>query len=237
MATHVTLLLAFGAGLLSFISPCTFPVYPGFLSYVTGVSFEDLRDHHGMRQRRALSHALLFLLGFSVIFIALGASTSLIGNLFVEYGDFLRRIGAILIVLFGLMVIGVLKPGFLMQEKKVTFRNRPSGYLGSVFIGMGFAAGWTPCTGPILASVIAMGVANPGQGLFYMTAYILGFAVPFIILAFFIGRLAWIRKYSQLITMIGGVLMIAMGVLLFFDWMTKLTSFLVNRVFGGFTGF
>lgn len=237
MTTHVTLLLAFSAGLLSFVSPCTFPVYPGFLSYVTGVSVEDLRNHQGMRQRQALVHALLFLLGFSLIFIALGASTTFIGNVFTQYGDFLRRIGAILIILFGLMVIGVFKPSFLMQEKKFAFRNRPSGYLGSIFIGMGFAAGWTPCTGPILASVIAMGVANPGQGLYYMTAYIFGFAIPFMVLAFFIGRLNWIKKYSHIMTQVGGVLMIIMGVLLFFDWMTKLTSFLVNRIFGGFTGF
>jgi cytochrome c-type biogenesis protein len=237
MTTHVTLLLAFGAGLLSFISPCTLPVYPGFLSYVTGVSVQDLKDKKGILQKSAISHALLFLLGFSIIFMALGASTTLLSNLFVQYGDLIRRVGGILIVVFGLMVIGVFKPEFLMQEKKVTFRNRPTGYLGSVLIGMGFAAGWTPCTGPILAAVIAMGVANPGQGLFYMTAYILGFAIPFIILAFFIGRLNWFRKNSYVITKIGGVLMIVMGIFLFFNWMTRLTSFLVNHVFGGFTGF
>jgi cytochrome c-type biogenesis protein len=237
MATHVTLLLAFGAGLLSFISPCTLPVYPGFLSYVTGVSVQDLKDKKGMLQKRAISHALLFLLGFSIIFIALGASTTLLSNLFMEYGDLLRRIGGILIVVFGLIVVGLFKPEFLMQEKRVSFQSRPAGYLGSVLIGMGFAAGWTPCTGPILAAVIAMGVASPGQGLFYMTAYILGFAIPFIILAFFIGRLQWIRKNSFVITKIGGVLMIIMGVLLFFNWMTRLTSILVNHLFGGFTGF
>ncbi len=237
MTTHVTWLLAFGAGLLSFVSPCTLPVYPGFLSYITGVSVEDLRDRKGMRETQALTHALLFLLGFSVIFLALGASTTYVSNLFVQYGTVLRQVGAILIVLFGLMVVGLLKPRFLMQEKKVTFRRRPTGYVGSVLIGMGFAAGWTPCTGPILAGVIAMGVASPGQGLFYMTAYILGFAVPFLILAFFIGRLTWIRTFSHVITQIGGIIMIAMGVLLYFNWMTRLTSFLVAHVFNGFTGF
>lgn len=237
MAAHVSLWLAFGAGLLSFISPCTLPVYPGFLSYVTGVSLDDLKERNGMLQKRAIFHTLLFLLGFSIIFIALGASTTLVSSWFSQFGDLLRKLGAILIVLFGLMVLGVLKPGFLMQEKKVTFRNRPSGYFGTVLIGMGFAAGWTPCTGPILAAVIAMGVASPGQGLLYMTAYVIGFAVPFVILGFFIGRLNWIRKYNHLITKIGGVLMIFMGIFLYFNWMTRLTSFLVNRVFGGFTGF
>jgi len=154
-----------------------------------------------------------------------------------QYGDLLRRIGAILIVVFGLIVLGVFKPGFLMKEKRVTFRNRPAGYIGSVIIGMGFAAGWTPCTGPILAAVIALGVTSPGQGFFYMISYILGFAVPFVILAFFIGKLGWIRHHNVLITRIGGVIMIIMGVFLFFNWMTLITSFLVNKVFGGFTGF
>lgn len=230
MTTHVTLLLAFGAGLLSFVSPCTLPVYPGFLSYITGVSVEDLRDRKGMREKRALSHALLFLLGFSMIFLALGASTTIISEVFIQFGDFLRRLGAILIFLFGLMVVGVFKPGFLLKEKRLTFKNRPSGYLGSILIGVGFAAGWTPCSGPILSAVMAMGVANPGQGLFYMTAYILGFAVPFLILAFFISRLTWLRKYSAFITKAGGAVMIIMGLLLFFNWMTRLNS-LLSHIF------
>lgn len=237
MATNINLFLAFGAGFLSFISPCTLPLYPGFLSYITGLSVDELKERNGLLQKRAIFHTLLFLLGFSIIFISLGLSTSLIGFLFVQYGDLLRRIGAILIVIFGLMVVGVFKPGFLMKDKRVTFRNRPSGYFGSVLIGMGFAAGWTPCTGPILAAVIAMGVAHPGQGMIYMTMYTLGFAVPFVILAFFIGRLKFFKRYNHIITKIGGALMIFMGIFLYFDWMTKITSFLVNRVFGGFTGF
>lgn len=230
MTTHVTLLLAFGAGLLSFVSPCTLPVYPGFLSYITGVSVEDLRVRRGMHQKQALFHALLFLVGFSIIFLALGASTTIISEVFIEFGDFLRRLGAILIVLFGLIVLGVFKPSFLLKEKRLTFKSRPTGYLGSILIGIGFAAGWTPCSGPILSAVIAMGVANPGKGLFYMTAYILGFAVPFLVLAFFIGRLSWIRTYSGFITKIGGAVMIIMGILLFFNWMTRLNS-LLSHIF------
>ena len=237
MATNLNLFLAFGAGLLSFISPCTLPVYPGFLSYITGVSVDELKEHNGMLSRRAILHTVLFLCGFSVIFICLGLSTSLISTLFIKYGDLLRRLGAILIVIFGLMVLGVFKPGFLMQEKRISFRSRPAGFIGSVIIGMGFAAGWMPCTGPILSAVMALGLTSPGHATFYMTAYILGFAVPFFILAFFIGKLGWIRRHNILITKIGGIIMIIMGVFLFFDWMTLITSFLVNRVFGGFMGF
>lgn len=237
MASNVNLLLAFGAGFLSFISPCTLPIYPGFLSYITGLSVEELKDQNGMLQRRAIIHTLLFLLGFSIIFISLGLSTTLISVLFVKYGALLRQLGAILIVFFGLMVLGVFKPGFLMKEKRISFRSRPTGYIGSVIIGMGFAAGWMPCTGPILAAVIALGVTSPGHAIFYMSAYIIGFAIPFFILAFFIGKLGWIRRHNVVITKVGGVIMIIMGVFLYFDWMTLITSFLVTKVFGGFTGF
>ncbi|MFC7394503.1 cytochrome c biogenesis CcdA family protein [Scopulibacillus cellulosilyticus] len=234
---NVNIFLAFGAGILSFISPCSLPLYPAYLSYITGVSVDKLKENNGMLERRAWLHTLFFLIGFSIIFIALGLSSSFIGNLFFQYGHAIRQIGAILIIFFGVVVVGWLKPSFLMKDKKITFRERPAGYLGSIVIGMGFAAGWTPCTGPILAAVIALGVTHPGEGLFYMIAYVLGFAVPFIIFSFFIGRMNWIKKYSGKVTKIGGYIMIIMGVFLYFNWMTKITSFLVGRVFGGFTGF
>jgi cytochrome c-type biogenesis protein len=236
LAANVNLFLAFGAGFLSFVSPCTLPLYPGFLSYITGLSVDELKGLNGRLERRVIVHTLLFMLGFSVIFLSLGVSTTVIARLFVNYSVLIRQIGAILIVVFGLMIMGVWKPGFLMKDKRVTFRSRPAGYVGSVLIGMGFAAGWTPCTGPILSAVITLGITDPGKGLFYMAAYTAGFALPFLILAFFIGRLGWIRRHHVLMTKIGGVLMVAMGVFLYFDWMAKISSF-VNRVFGGVTGF
>lgn len=233
----VSIFLAFGAGLLSFISPCCLPLYPAFLSYITGISVDEIKEGNGMLQRRAIFHTLFFLLGFSIIFIVLGLSTSLIGTLFITYNNLIREIGAMIIFFFGLVVVGIYKPAFLMGEKKVVFKNRPSGYLGSSMIGMGFAAGWTPCTGPILAAVIAMGVSNPSQGLLYMIAYIAGFSVPFLVMSFFIGRMKWIKKYNRKIIKIGGYTMMFMGVFLYFDLMTKLTSFLAGRFFDGFIGF
>lgn len=230
-------LIAFGAGFLSFISPCSLPLYPSFLSYITGVSVDELKEKNGLLQRRTWLHTFFFLLGFSCIFLAIGLSTSFLGQLFLSYSDLIRRIGAILVLFFGVVIVGWLKPSFLMKDKTFAFRERPSGYFGSVLIGMGFAAGWTPCTGPILAAVIALGVTHPGAGFFYMVMYILGFAVPFIVFSFFIGRMRWIRKYGNTVTKAGGYIMIIMGVFLYFDWMSKMTSFLVNRVFGGFTGF
>lgn len=233
----VNIFLAFIAGFLSFISPCCLPLYPAFLSYITGVSIEDLKDNKGILQKRAILHTIFFLLGFSIIFLALGLSTSLFSSLFTKYNDLIRQIGAILIVFFGLVVSGIIQPKFMMRDMKVSFKGKPSGYLGSSLIGMGFAAGWTPCTGPILAAVIAMGVSNPGQGLFYMMMYTLGFSVPFFIMAFFVGKVKWIKKYNRAIMLIGGYGMIIMGVALYFDWMTKIISFLTTYLFGGFTGF
>ncbi|MFC0274089.1 cytochrome c biogenesis protein CcdA [Metabacillus herbersteinensis] len=234
--TDVNIFLAFGAGFLSFISPCCLPLYPAFLSYITGVSVGELKSDNKLLQKRTLLHTIFFLIGFSVIFIALGFSTSLIGDLFYDYQDLIRQIGAILIVLFGFMVLGIFKPEFLMKEHRFEFKNRPSGYLGSILIGMAFAAGWTPCTGPILSAVIWLAASNPGSAMLYMIAYILGFAIPFFILSFFIGKLGWIKKHNLKIMKIGGILMIVMGILLFFDMMTTIITFL-SSVFGGFTGF
>ncbi|WP_273834910.1 cytochrome c biogenesis protein CcdA [Guptibacillus sedimenti] len=233
----LNLFLAFGAGFLSFISPCVLPLYPAFISYITGVSVDDLKEERGMMQKRAIFHTIFFLIGFSIIFLVLGMSTSLVGNLFIQYKELLRQVGAILIVVFGLVVVGFWTPNFLMKDRRLKIRNRPSGFIGSILIGMGFAAGWTPCTGPILAAVIALGVSNPGAGLMYMVAYTLGFSVPFFILSFFIGKMQWIKRNSRFIMKTGGYLMIVMGVLLYFNFMTMFTSFLVNNLFGGFQGF
>ncbi|WP_188456530.1 cytochrome c biogenesis protein CcdA [Virgibacillus oceani] len=233
----VNLILAFAAGILSFISPCCLPLYPAFLSYITGMSVDELQNGKGLLQKRALLHTTFFLIGFSIIFIALGFSTSFLGKVFTYYGDLMRQLGAILIVLLGLVVLGVFKPSFMMKEKRMGFKDRPSGYFGSTIIGFAFAAGWTPCTGPILAGVIALGVTNPDQAFIYMIAYVLGFSIPFFLMSFFIGKMKWIKRNNRLMMKIGGFTMIAMGIFLFFDWMTKLTSFLASNFFNGFTGF
>ena len=236
MFQEVTLFLAFGAGLLSFISPCTLPLYPAFLSYITGLSLNELKEEKGIFNRKAITHTVLFLIGFSIIFLALGFSTSFIGTFFIQNQDLLRQIGAIVIVFFGLVILGVFKFDLLLSEKRVQFKKRPKGYFGSVLIGMGFAAGWTPCTGPILAGVIALGVSNPEKGIWYMISYVLGFAIPFLLLSLFIGKMKFLQKNSGLFMKIGGVLMVVMGIMLYFDLLTKLIA-LLTPFFGGFTGF
>ncbi|WP_102271354.1 cytochrome c biogenesis CcdA family protein [Cytobacillus massiliigabonensis] len=234
--TDLNVFLALAAGFLSFISPCCLPLYPAFLSYITGMSVGELKEENAMLQRRSMLHTLFFLIGFSIIFIAIGFGTSFIGSFFVDYQDLIRQIGAIFIFFFGLLIVGFIKPEFLLKERRFEFKNRPSGLIGSSLIGMAFAAGWTPCTGPILGAVISLAASNPNSAMFYMVAYILGFAIPFFILSFFIGKMKWIRKHSGTIMKIGGYIMMIMGIVLFFDWMTKIIAIL-TPIFGGFTGF
>lgn len=233
--SEVNIFLAFGAGFLSFISPCVLPLYPVFLSYITGMSVHETKQDNRMLRRKSLIHTICFLLGFSSIFVLLGFSTTFIGGFLDTYQDIIRQIGAILIVFFGLVIVGILNFEFLMKNKKITFKNRPSGFIGSFIIGMAFSLGWTPCTGPILGIVITLAATNPDLSMVLMISYALGFSIPFLILSFFIGNLSWIKRNSLKLVKIGGYIMIFMGIALFFDWMTKLTSFL-NGMFG-FAGF
>ncbi|MCQ6276294.1 sulfite exporter TauE/SafE family protein [Bacillus sp. V3B] len=234
--SDLNLFIALGAGFLSFISPCCLPLYPAFLSYVTGMSVGELKSDNGMLQKRSLLHTVFFLIGFSIIFIAIGFGTSFLGQFFINYQDLIRQIGAIFIVFFALVIVGFIKPEFMMKERRFDIKNRPAGFLGSILIGMAFAAGWTPCTGPILMSVIMLAGSNPESGMLYMVAYSLGFSIPFLILSFFVGKMSWIRKHNIKIMKIGGYLMIVIGIFLFFDWMTTIIS-LLSALFGGFTGF
>jgi len=233
---QINLFLAFGAGFLSFLSPCALPLYPAFLSYLTGMTVNELKEERGILRKKAFIHTILFLLGFSIIFLALGLTTSFIGSFFIAYQGLLRQLGAVLLVFFGLILTGVLRFNFLLSDKKIQFQKRPTGYLGSVLIGLGFAAGWTPCTGPILAGVMALGVANPSMGLFYMSFYVLGFSIPFLIMTFFIDKMTFLKKHGNRFMKFGGILMIVMGILLYFDWMRVIIALLIP-LFGGFTGF
>lgn len=234
--TDLNIFLAFGAGVLSFISPCCLPLYPAFLSYITGMSISDIKEENVLLQKRSLLHTVFFLIGFSIVFIVLGLSTTYIYALFVQNMDLIRQIGAVFIVFFGLVTLGLVKPEFLMKERRFEFKNRPGGLLGSALIGLAFACGWTPCMGPILGAVIALSATNPQSGFIYMLAYVLGFSVPFLVMTFFVGRLQWIKKHSMLMMKIGGMFMVAAGIMLFFDWMNVLISWL-TVISGGFQGF
>ncbi|MCP8616422.1 cytochrome c biogenesis CcdA family protein [Salirhabdus salicampi] len=233
--TEVNIFLAFGAGFLSFISPCVLPLYPVFLSYITGMSVDELKSENALLKKRSMLHTIFFLLGFSSIFVMIGFATYTIGEFLIEYKTYIRQLGAILMVFFGFVMIGFFNFQFLLKERRVSFKHRPSGYLGSAFIGMAFSMSWTPCTGPILGAVIAMAYTNPELGLTLMIAYSLGFSIPFLLLSFFIGKMDWIKRNSVKLVTVGGYIMIFLGIMLFFDWMRILTNYLANLF--GFTGF
>jgi len=234
VGSEVTFLLAFGAGVLSFISPCVLPVFPAFVSYITGMSYNEVENQKF--NARAIFHTLFFLIGFSLIYIALGFGTSFFGGVFIEYGNLIRQIGAILIIVFGLIITGVLKFDFLMKDRKVSFKNRPSGFIGSILIGMAFAAGWTPCNGPIIGAIFAMSATEPSNAFVLMIVYCLGFGVPFFVLSFFVSKTRWMLKYSNAIMKGGGIVMILMGILLYFDGLTQIIIWL-QPFFGEFQGF
>lgn len=220
--------IAFGAGVASFISPCCLPLYPSYLSYITGMSVQQLKTEQGKQEVRfrTMTHTLAFILGFSVVFYTLGFGAGLFGEFFNQYRVLIRQLSAILIMVMGLVLLGLFQPQFLMKERKMNLTTRPAGYMGSFIFGIGFSAGWSPCVGPILAAIIAMAVTEPNAWIGLITAYTVGFALPFFVLAFFIGSTKWILKYSAAIMKIGGALMLLMGVLLFTNRMAQITIWL-----------
>lgn len=232
---EISILIAFGAGIISFVSPCVLPLYPAFLSYITGMSIDEVNNDKKTINRNSLLHTIFFLLGFSLVFILIGFSATYIGEFLSINKSIFRQVGAILIIFFGLMIVGVLNIKFFMKDRRLHLKNRPAGLFGSFLIGLAFSMGWTPCTGPSLTIVIAIAMQDPERAIIPMVSYALGFAVPFLLLSIFIGRLKWLRENSQKIVQIGGYLMIVFGVALYFNWMEKITLYLAEKT--GFFGF
>jgi cytochrome c-type biogenesis protein len=232
----VGMFLAVGAGALSFLSPCVLPIFPAYMSYITGISVKELQgDQNTKIRRQLLSHSFFFLLGVSLVFISLGASASFLGqwaqNLLIgDTGLLIQRIAGIFIVFMGLFVAGWINIPTLMKERRLHYSKKPAGFLGTFFVGLGFAAGWTPCIGPIFGSILLLAATNPGQGVFYTIFYVVGFALPFIILTFFLGSTKWIVRHSGVIMKVGGVLMVVMGLVLFFGLMPRISAFLLDLI-------
>jgi len=230
---EVTYPLAFAAGVLSFLSPCVLPLVPSYVSFITGMSFEELTcDADRARVRRlTITNSLAFVMGFSVVFIALGASTSYVGQLFREYQDLLRVAGGILVIVFGLFIAGLFKLDFLMREKKLHLQGRPSGYLGAFAVGLVFSAGWTPCIGPILGGILlyATSQGSTALGLKLLAMYSLGLAVPFLLSALAINSFLCysklIARHMRPIMLLSGLVLIAFGVLLLMDKVSELAGY------------
>jgi len=214
----VSFTLAFAAGILSFLSPCVLPLVPAYVSFVTGLSLDELKS--APRLSKAVSNTIAFILGFSTIFVALGASSSFIGSLFFKYQDYLRIGGGILTIIFGLFIAGFLKLDFLMREKRFHINKGPAGYAGAFFIGMSFAAGWTPCIGPILGTILiyASSKASASYGLELLAVYSLGLAIPFMLSTLaintFLAHSKKIYRFMKIVTVISGVILITFGIML-----------------------
>ncbi len=241
---HISLIAAFSAGLLSFVSPCVLPLVPSYISYITGLSVEQLTDaSERVKFKKAIVlNSLLFIAGFSSVFIAFGASASLLGQVLITYQDHIRRFGGALIVLFGLYLLGILNLNFLKMEHRFQFRSRPAGYVGSFLIGVAFAAGWTPCVGPVLGSILLYASTTDSlvSGVVLLTSYSLGLGLPLFLTALGVDRfLAYFkqaRAYLWGVSTVSGVLLVVVGVMVYANSLTMVTSFLERYGIGWYLG-
>jgi cytochrome c-type biogenesis protein len=227
-------LIAFSAGLLSFISPCVLPLVPSYISYITGVSFKDLTDAESRSRLRwvTVSHSLLFIIGFSTIFILMGASASYLGQILARYQYWMMKGGGVLIIILGIHFTGIINLPFLQMERRFELRSKPLGYVGSFLVGIVFAAGWTPCIGPILSTILIYASTSQdfSKGLLLLAIYSLGLGVPFFLssLAFssFLSAFERIKRYMRVITLVSGLFMIAIGILFLTDTFREINAYL-----------
>jgi len=226
--------VAFTAGLFSFLSPCVLPLFPSYLSFVTGMSVPDLSaDLTSAARRRVMLHAVAFVVGFSVIFVTLGASFSAASALLLDYREGIRRVGGVLIVVFGLYIAGLLRLGIFARTRQLQLREKPAGYVGSFIVGLTFAIGWTPCVGPILGAILSLaGTADTVQrGVGLLVAYSAGLGLPFLLSALALGAfLRFFKRYRPFLPVVerfaGGVLVIV-GVLVFTNYYLVLNSWAI----------
>jgi len=245
MVEDVTLLAAFGAGLLSFISPCVLPLVPGYLSYISGLSLDEMRGtavvsagtavavaRPATARRQVVIASLAFIIGFSLVFIALGAAASAIGQFLIQKQEIFNRIAGAVIIVFGLHTMGVLRIEWLYQERRMQTSRKPAGVFGAGLVGVAFAFGWTPCIGPILAGILALAGSQDtvGQGVQLLAVYSLGLGVPFMATALMINRffsaLGRIRRHYHTIELVSGALLVIIGLLIFTNRFTVIAKWL-----------
>jgi len=219
LVPEVSWVVAFGAGLVSFFSPCVAPLVPGYISFISGVSVQDLADCRPMQSRRVLGSTLLFVAGFSFVFVLLGASAALFGGLLDEYRRPLGRIAGGVMIVMGLLVIGVLQAPVLLRERRFHPGGRRLGVAAPVLLGTAFAIGWTPCIGPVLASILfyAGTAETVGHGALLLLLYSLGLGVPFVLTGLGFSRMfgvfGWVRRHYQAINVASGSLLVVVGAL------------------------
>ena len=212
----IKLSFAFGAGFISFLTPCVLPIIPGYISYITGKNLNEIEED----KTNVLIKTILFSIGFSVVFIILGATASAIGNILLFLSNELRIAAGIIIILFSLQMLGVLNLNFLNQEKRLETKSYKDNYAFPLVVGAAFAFGWTPCIGPVLGSILALSAteASIGAGVLLLSFYSLGLAIPFILSGYYMSRFLTTRKdfskYYGRVTKTGGVILFLTGILI-----------------------
>src|SRR3954469_11702030 len=234
MDQNVTLLAAFAAGFLSFVSPCVLPLIPGYISFVSGVSLEEMRGESAAQASRSqvFITSLAFVLGFSIVFVALGATATALGKFLLTQLPLLSKIAGGILIVFGLHTMGVFRLAFLETEKRMQSQRKPAGPLGAVLVGVAFAFGWTPCIGPILGGILAIAGSKNSvtEGITLLAVYSLGLGIPFLITSLainqFFGAAKKIRKHYHAIELVSGALLVAIGVLIVTGQLTIITRYL-----------
>jgi cytochrome c-type biogenesis protein len=232
----ISLFAAFIAGIISFISPCVLPLIPMYISFISGLSLEEMKNGIGSKRilRRVIISSLLFIFGFSIVFILMGASFTFLGGFLLAKLSMLRKISGFIIIVFGLHIIGVFRLRFLNYERRFHFRHRPARFIGPFLVGLAFAFGWTPCIGPVLSAILIYSGSQETvwHGISLLSMYSLGLGVPFFLAGIgtntFLSFLKRIQKYHRVIEIATGTLLITMGVLLIMDFLTVLTNYLVR---------
>lgn len=235
-SNSIGLMVAFAAGLLSFLSPCVLPLIPSYVTFITGMSLDDLTERaEGTRRNRAiLIHGTLFVLGFTLVFVILGASATFLGSLFAYASRWVERVGGVMLILFGLYLVGVLRLPGASREWRMNLADKPLGYLGTVLVGVTFGAGWTPCIGPVLGGILTLAAtsASVGQGMGLLLVYSLGLAIPFLAAALlldrFLGGMRRMGPWYPWVSRISGILLLVLGVLLLTGSFTTLSSMLMQ---------
>lgn len=233
---QVSYLAAFFAGVVSFVSPCVLPLVPSYITFITGLSFDELTaaDTSGKVRRRTIVHSLAFIVGFSLVFITLGATATATGRFLREHQDTVRIVGGVLIILLGVYLTGLIPVSFLSQERKFHLSGRPLGVLGSILVGITFAAGWTPCIGPILASILLYASTSEtvGTGIVLLSFYSLGLGVPFFIASLgmnsFLAASKRLRSSLRTIEIVSGVMLVLFGVALVSNQFARFVAFLAR---------
>ena len=234
--SEVSILIAFSEGVLSFLSPCILPLFPSYITYITGKSFEDIKSSGKSYDVTKLTaiNSLFFISGFSIIFVLLGITLSYFGTFFGIKRIWLERVGGVLVILFGLNIMGLLKVRFLSQGKEVSLKRKNFGYIGSLLVGMVFAFGWTPCVGPILSSILiyATTLESLPKATTLLLAYSAGLGLPFFIAGLAINQFLFLfarfRNFMRFAPLISGVFLILVGIILFSVQFSRLTSLFIR---------